>query len=57
MKTKLQRAKRTLDNMKKRESDALAGKAAVEEELAALKAAKAAVEDDLNTLRAAGSKV
>lgn len=37
MKTKLQRAKRTLDNMKKREADALAAKAAAEEALATVK--------------------
>ena len=37
MKTKLQRAKRTLDNMKKREADALSAKTAAEEELEALK--------------------
>ena len=37
MKTKLQRAKRTLDNMKKREADALAAKAAAEERVAVLK--------------------
>lgn len=38
MKLKLQRAKRTLDNMKKREADALAAKAAAETRLEALEA-------------------
>lgn len=37
MRTKLQRAKRTLDNMKKREADALAAKTAAEEEVTQLK--------------------
>ena len=37
MKMKLQRAKRTLDNMKKREADAMAAKAAAEEEVTMLK--------------------
>lgn len=36
MKAKLQRAKRTLDNMRKRESDAIAAKGAAEARLAEL---------------------
>lgn len=38
MKAKLQRAKRTLDNMKKREADAVAAKAAADLELEDLRA-------------------
>lgn len=37
MKLKLQRAKRTLDNMKKREAEALAAKETAESELARIR--------------------